>query len=393
MAKILMKLMIGAVVWGGVAAGVWAQEEQAQPTTSETSVPNQNPARTTESHSKSGNSAVDTQRVEVMGPDGRYTPAAETETETVRVDATTTRTTVKTYQWDGNGQRKLATVSEQESKSGGDGDTQTVRTTSTSDIDGKFQVVSREVADTKKTSPDTRETKSTFYVADGNGGFTRSAQTDESQTTGADHTVAVKKTTMVPDGNGGWQVGEQKETTVKQEGKTQTTEERTSTPDTEGKLAESSRTVVTQGESPTGERVQTVQKYSTDVVGAAGDGKLHMAQQVTTVQKKTEDGEVTEQEVVEPNVGNPSDGPQATRKTKYSVLYGASGAQQTTTTKERDANGNFGVVSVETRKSGESKKAEEKKSEETQKTDETQKAEQAAPAPGQVTEAPAEKPQ
>lgn len=350
------KLMIVAMLLAGSTMGARAQDAQQKsddnppPTTSQTSVANQNPARTTESHSKSSNGTVDNERVEILGPDGRYVPASETETETIRVDATTTRTIVRTYQWDGNGERKLAHVSEAETKSAAGGDSQTVRTTSTSDVDGKFQVVSREVADTKKVSPEEQQTKSTFYVADGNGGFTTSAQTEESQKTNPDHTVEVKATTMVPNGNGGWQVGEQKETTVQQDGKNQTTEERTSTPDSEGKLAESSRTVVTQGESATGERVQTVQRYSTDVVGAAGDGKLHMAQQVTTVQKKTADGEVTEQQVVEPNVGNPSDTPQTTRKTTYTVLYGSSGTQQKKTTEARDANGNLSVVSVETKK-------------------------------------------
>ncbi len=350
------KLMIAAMLLAGATMGARAQDAQQKsddnppPTTSQTSVANQNPARTTESHSKSSNGTVDNQRVEILGPDGRYVPASDTETETVRVDDTTTRTIVRTYQWDGNGERKLAQVSEAETKSAAGGDSQTIRTTSTSDVDGKFQVVSREVADTKKVSPEEQQTKSTFYVADGNGGFTTSAQTEESQKTNPDHTVEVKTTTMVPNGNGGWQVGEQKETTVKQDGKNQTTEERTSTPDSEGKLAESSRTVVTQGESATGERVQTVQRYSTDVVGAAGDGKLHMAQQVTTVQKKTADGEVTEQQVVEPNVGNPSDTPQTTRKTTYTVLHGSSGAQQKKTTEARDANGNLSVVSVETKK-------------------------------------------
>jgi len=351
-----MKLAIWAVLWGGVTVSARAQEAQqksgdAAPTTSETAVPNENPSRTTESHSKSGNGTVDTERFEVRGPDGSYMPVSDTETETVRVDATTTRTVVRTYRWDGNGERKLAQVSEAESKSTAGGDSQTVGTTSTSDVNGNFQVVSRSVADTKKISPDEQQTKSTVYVADGNGGFTASAQTEESQKTNADHTIEVKKTTRVPDGNGGWQVGEQKETTTKQDGKNRTTEERTSLTDSEGKLSEATRTVEQDTETPEGERVHKVAKYSTDGVGGPGDGRLHMDRQVTTVQKKTADGEATEEQVVEPNLANPSDGPQPTRKTKYTVLYGPSGAQQTTTTQARDANGNLSVVSVETKKS------------------------------------------
>jgi len=83
----------------------------------------------------------------------------------------------------------------------------------------------------------------------------------------------------------------------------------------------------------------------------AGDGRLHLNQRVTTVQKKNSDGETTEQQVELPNPGNPSDGRQVHAKTKYIVLYGASGTQQTKTVQVRDGNGNLNVLSVDTRKS------------------------------------------
>lgn len=340
------------------AQALYAQAQDTQqkttdeaPVTSQTSVANQNPARTTESHFRSGSSNVDTQRVEVLGTDGRYVPVSDTETETVQVDATTTRTIVRTYRWDGNGEKKLAQVSEEESKSTPTGDAHAVRTTSTSDVDGNLQVVSREVADTKKTSPEAQATKTTLYVADSNGGFTTARQTEESQKNNPDHTVQVRKTTRLPDANGGWQVDEQKEITIKDDGKDRTTEERTSRPDSEGGVSESSRTIHHETESPTGERIQTVETYSRDVPGVPSDGHLHPSQQTTTVQKKTSGGEITEQQIARPNPGNPSDGMQPATKTKYTVRYGSSGTQQTTTREARDPDGNFNVISVETRKS------------------------------------------
>src|ERR1035437_5771691 len=86
--KLLIKSMISVVLCVGPA--VCAQAQDAHPNssdeswtaTTETSVTNSNPSRTTESHAKSGNRSVDKQRVEVLGPDGRYQPDSETEKET-----------------------------------------------------------------------------------------------------------------------------------------------------------------------------------------------------------------------------------------------------------------------------------------------------------------------
>jgi hypothetical protein len=78
---------------------------------------------------------------------------------------------------------------------------------------------------------------------------------------------------------------------------------------------------------------------------------LHLDQRVTTVQKQDSDGKITEQQVTQPNLGNPSDGVQVNGKNKYTVKYAASGTQQTKTIQVRGANGTFTVFSIETQKS------------------------------------------
>ena len=355
--KLLIKSMISVVLFLGSAVCAQAQDPQpnssaeAWTATTETSVANTNPSRTTESHAKPGNRSVDKQRVEVLGPDGQYQPDSETEKETVQVNTTTTRTVVRTYRWDGNGRRKLAQVTEEEAQNTASVDAQAVRTTWSSDVNGNFQVVRREVADTRKTSPDAQETKTTVYLADGNGGFTTPLQTQELQKRSADNRVEVKKTTLVPDGNGNWEVGEVMEKTIKEVGKNRSTEERVSRLDSDGKLSEFSRTVGEETETTAGERSSTVDTFSKYVPGLAVDGSLHLKQRVTTLQKKNSDGETTEEQVEQPNPGNPSDGPQVSGKTKYIVRYGASGAQQTKTVQVSDGNGTFRMVSVQTRKS------------------------------------------
>jgi hypothetical protein len=352
----LMESIISVALCVGAAVCVQAQDQKQSSTdqswtaTTETTVANSNPSRTTENCSKSRNRTVDKQRVEVLGLDGHYRPDSETETEIVRVNDTT-RTVVREYGWDGNGRRTLSQVTEEEARSAASGDGQTVRTTSSSDVNGNLQVVKREIADTKKTSPDAQETKTKVYLADGNGGFNMAVQTQEVQKRSDDNKVEVKKTMLLPDGNGNWKVGEVKEKTIKDDGKKRTTEERVWRPDYEGRLSECSRTVGEETENSAGERTSIVETYSRDVPGSAEDGSMHQTQRVTTLQKRESNGETTEQQVEQPNPGNPSDGPQVTAKTKYTVRYAASGSEKTKTIQVRDGNGAFQVFSVETRKS------------------------------------------
>jgi hypothetical protein len=352
-----IKSIFCLVLCTGTAVCVQAQNAQPDGTdeswamAAQTSVDNTNPSRTMESHTKSGNRSVDKQRVEVLGPDGRYQPDSDTEKETIKVNDTTTRTVVRTYKWDSDGERRLALVTEEEAQTSAGGDTQVTRTISSSDADGRLQVVQRDVADTKKTNPDAQETKTTVYFSDGNGGFAMSRQTQESQTRGPDNTVEVKKTTLLPDGNGNWAVGEVRNKTIQEDGKKRTTEEQVSRPDLDGRLSEQSRTVLQETQTGTGESSSTVDTYSSMVPGEAGDGKLHLNQRVTTIQKKDSDGNTTEEQIEQPKPGNPNDGPQVSAKTKYTVHYAASGTDQTRTTQTSDGNGAFNVASVETQKS------------------------------------------
>jgi hypothetical protein len=357
MTELLFKSVFSVVLCVGLAVSARAQDAQPNKTdehwtaTTQTSIDHANPSRTLESHTQSDNRSVDKQRVEVLGPDGRYQPYYDTETETIKVSAATTRTVVREYRWDANGRRNLLQVTEQESQSSSNGDTHVVSTTSSADVDGNLHLAQREVADTKKMSSDVQETRTTVYVTDGTGRFTPSQQTQELQTSGADHSVEVKKTTFLPDGNGDWRVGEVKENTIKEDGKDRTTDERVSRSDIDGRLSEFSRTVGQETETPAGERKATVETYTPNVPGMAGDGKVHLTERITSTQNKDSDKKTAEQQIEQRKPGNPTDGLQVTAKTKYTVHYAATGTQQTTTIQARDASGNFSVISVETEKS------------------------------------------
>lgn len=347
---VALSLCLGAAVCAKAQSAQQSGSDEFWTATRDTTTANSNPSRTTESRIKSGNRTVDKQRMEALGPDGRYQPLSETEVETVQVDADTIRTVVRTYAWDGNGRRQLSQVSEEESHTTPNGDTHVTRNTSATDVNGSLHVVQREVADTRKISPNVEETKSIVSRPDSYGGFSQAEQTQEVKTRTADETVAVKSTKLAPDGNGNWGVLVVNEKTIKDDGKNRTTEERVSRPDVEGRLSESSRTVSKETETASGDKKKTVETYSDYVIGYRYNSE-HLNQRVTTTQKKDSKGEIIEQQVEEPNGGNPGDSPKVTAKTTYVVKYGYAGAQQTKTVQARDGGGNFYVVSVESQKS------------------------------------------
>jgi hypothetical protein len=146
-------------------------------------------------------------------------------------------------------------------------------------------------------------------------------------------------------------VAEVKESTIKEDNKARTSEERISRPDSDGGLSEVSRTVGKETQSAAGEKTTTVETYFTNAPGVAADGGLRLNWQVTTVQKTDSGGKTTEQQRMQPNPNDTNGGLQVSTRTKYTVRYAASGTDETKTIQERDVNGAFQVVSVETRKS------------------------------------------
>jgi hypothetical protein len=209
----------------------------------------------------------------------------------------------------------------------------------------------REVADTRKTSPNAQETKTTFFFLDINGSLTPFMQTQELQKRSDEQTVEIKKKTLIPDSSGNWEVDEVRESTIEEGGTNQTSEGRILRSDSEGRFSEFSRTVGKETETAAGEKRNTVETYSTVVPGLAPDGSLHLNRRVTTVQKNDSVGKTSEQQIEQPNPIDPNGRLQASIKTKYIVQYGASSTQETKTIQATDLNGNFSVVSVETRKS------------------------------------------
>lgn len=354
----LMLLAIVAYLCSGLtlwAQGSGSQTDEANKSwtaTTDSQSDNVNPTRTIESHTQSDNRTLDKQSVQRRGSDGHFEPYQDIEKETVQVDPATVRTITRTFGRDADGAKTLVEVIEEEEHSLPGGDSKVVRSTSNPDVNGNLQLVRRRIEETKRTSKDVEETKTTVMLPSVNGGLVPAVKVQERREQGASGTVESQQTTLLPDGAGNWQVGEIRRITTRQEGDNRSTEEQVSLPDSEGQLGEVSRTMSNEAATVSGEKHNTVETYSISVPGAVGDGSLHLVKRATTAQLPSSNGQQTiEQQVEQADPGDPGSGLRVTILTTDTMRPGPSGVQATRTVRVRDANGSFGVVSVDTTKS------------------------------------------
>ncbi len=339
-------------LWAQTSNSETADADKSWTATTESQSDNLNPTRTTGSHTRIGDRTLDSQSVQRQGADGHFEAYQDIEKETVKVDAATVRTITRAFARDADGAKILMQITEEEKHTLPGGDSYVVRSTSDPDAYGKLQVVQRQIEETKQISEDVEETKTAVMLPSVNGGLAPAVKVQERRTRGANNMVESQKTTLLPDGAGNWHVDEIWQATTRQEGKNRSTDERVSRPDSEGKLSEISRTVSKESESASGEKRNTVETYSLDVPGSARDGNLHLVERSTTSQRMNSTGQqTTEQQVEQPNLGDPGSGLQVITLTTDTVRPSPSGAQATRTIQARDANGSFGVVSVGTTKS------------------------------------------
>ena len=313
-----------------------------------------NPTRTRVTHSEVDGRIVDKTSVETLGPDGRYIPYSETERESVRVNDTTIRTVERTFGSNPDGQKMLVQEKQEETRKLADGAEKIVRTTSSPDADGGMQVVRREQVDSKQVSPGERDTKTTVFSADGTGGLAATVQIEEREKQSDATTVEFKKSTMLSDGSGHWTLSEVREGTTKKDGpQGSRKEESVLRPDVNGKLSVVERTVTKQADAGSGEQRDTVETYSTNVPGEAGDDRLQLVQRESTVRRtNASGGQSTTKQVERVNPGSPSDSLRVTQEAIDIVRPGTNGvAAESSTILNADPDGRLGVVSIDIGKS------------------------------------------
>jgi len=313
-----------------------------------------NPTRTSETHTVVDGRVIDKTLVETLGPDGRYVPYSETEKESVRVNDTTVRSVERSFGRGADGERTLIQEKQEESQSLPGGEEKVVRTISNPDGNRVLQVVERDLEHSKQLSPGARETTTTVLTPDGDGRLTPAVQTEQRETKSSDGIIDFRKTTQLSDGSGRWQLSEIREGTSKQEnGQLVSKDERVLRPDSNGKLAVVERTVSKQTEAGPGEKRDTVETYSTNVPGLAGDGSLQLVQRKTTIQNNASGKVSTTQQVEQANPGDPGADLHVTEKTIDIVQIGGSGtATEKRTILSPDADGQLHEVWVDMGKTG-----------------------------------------
>jgi hypothetical protein len=308
-----------------------------------------NPTRTTESHTVVDGRNIDKITVETLGADGRYVPYSVTEKESVRVNNTTVRDVERTFGRGPDGERTLIQEKQEESRSLAAGEQKVVRTISSPDANGALQVVRRETEDSKQLSPNVRQTDTTIFTPDVNGGLAPTVHVEQQDTKSSDGTVQFTKSTSLADGSGRWQLSEVRKGVTKQEGSEPASkDERVLRPDSSGNLSVVERTVTTETKAGPGEQRDSVQTYSTNVPGQAGDDSLWLVQREITVQRKTAAGVRTTRQVEQPNPGDPTAGLHLTEEAIDIVRPGSSGVDQESRVVETpDSNGQMGKVWID----------------------------------------------
>ena len=338
--------------------GVFAQTSDSQtagePTRSWTSTTNLkgnnvNSERIIESDTQTGNRTLEERSVEIRGSNGHFEPYQDIEKETLQVDTTTMRTTTRTFGRDVNGSKTLVQVTEEETHTLPGGDSNVIRITSNPDVNGKLQPVQRRIMETKRVDAEVEETNATVMLPSANGGLAPAFKTHAVRKRAANDTVETETTTWLLDVNGKWQLSEIRQNTTEQETKDRRIEERVFRSDAEGKLGEVSHVVSQDSVSTSGEKRSVVETYSIDVPGNSQDGSLHLVERKTSTESSSSTGErATELKVEQTNPGDPGAGLRVSVLVDGRMVPGPSGEQSTVTTRVRDVNGSFAIVSVET---------------------------------------------
>jgi hypothetical protein len=320
--------------------------------TSDNSTPTRIPTRITERHTRKGALSLDERSVQIRGSDGRFETYQEIEKETVQVGPDTVRIAARTFARDVNGARSLVQVTEEERRTLPSGDSHVVRVTSNPDVNGKLEPVQREILETKRVSSDTEETNSIVMLPSANG-LVPARKTLEVRKEGTNERAESKKTTWLPDVNGEWQLSEIQTDITQQVAGHRIKEERVSRLGAEGKMEEVSRVVSDEADSEAEGRQSIVKRsYSMDVPGATRDGSLHLVERATVAQRTSPNGErVTQRTVEQADPGDPGAGLHVSILVNETMVAGPSGEESTVTIRGRDANGNVGVVEVDTTKS------------------------------------------
>ena len=200
--------------------------------------------------------------VEMPGLENRWQPYQESRTETLQVAPDIVRTTRDVFGFGPQGQRVLRETTRSE-QSGAEGrDTSEVHATWVTDLDGRLDLSSRQIRDTKSIASGTRQAVTTLLRPGINGALQESERTVSIDRQLSASVARHDATQSIRDLNGRWQSVETRAVDARQIGPSEWLQEETiHRPDLSGNMTLSDR-VVTRHSTANGRESLVIETYS-----------------------------------------------------------------------------------------------------------------------------------
>ena len=314
----LFQFVIFPFLIGVLVHPCFAQENSADQSWSATNAqesPNAtiNPIRVRETHTQTDQHTSDSLSIDNLGPDGRYIPYMDTEKESKWVDDTTVRRIERDYGRGPDGGRILIQERQEETKTLSDGEQQTVRSVSNPDANGRLHMVQSQLENSRLLAPGVREVETTTRTPDPNGGLSPAMHTRQIAHQNG-NVLTFEKSTALLDLSGRWQTQEVRSGSVTQNSELETTtEERVLQPNLDDKMTTVQRTSTHAISGPAGKR-ETEEKYSTDIPGIAGTGRLNLVQRENIDQRTSVGLSVTTRQIEQLTPGSQQGGLHVTQR-------------------------------------------------------------------------------
>jgi len=219
------------------------------------------PSRQVRSRTESNGREVITETTETPGTDGRFRTSRESVTETVKTGADTTQTKHEVFAPDAQGRRSLIESTQTDVQTSRDGSSRSVANTMTPDLNGRLNLSTREVKETKALGPGARQTDIAVFRPGINSALLESERLQVTERKVSSSVTQNESTRFLRDGNGKWQATETRSEEVRTSGNDRVAEETVNRIADNGSLALSEKNVTRQTRS-NGQDQTVVEKYS-----------------------------------------------------------------------------------------------------------------------------------
>jgi hypothetical protein len=249
------------------------------------------PWRHVQTRSESGGREVVVETSEMPDADGRLAPVHEIVVETIRASSSTAQTRRDMFGFGAHQRRMLWETSESLQETLANGDTRAVHNTWAADLNGRLGLTSRQIEQTRSTSPDVRETDTTLLMPSLNETLRETERTESTERRINPGVVRHDSTHLIRDVNGRWQPTATRRSEAREIGASERMEEETiQRRDINGNLADDERTVTRRFRANDQEHVviETYARYANGVFGS--DGRLALRQRVRRTTTATADG-------------------------------------------------------------------------------------------------------